>query len=347
MKYLILTALFVLSACGSTTNATIRPATPPARATPPTTGPILVQDAILQTYTHTPSQRFSIAYPADWDVLEQPNGVLFIEPANRAGYSVFISQTQIEDPNTYALQFVQDNFGASNTFQILSKTETTIQFKGDDTNLGPAVNELTFLPDGDDMFLVLITVVEDEWDEAAEDLREITASLTFSQPATPTPDSTEPDAPPLWLLYGHPSNHFGFLYPDNWQLTDDDRSVDLVQPEQQYRFSVQVIDAPGAGEDANIVETYTQEQVQLLGEQFETFEALPVTAYQAGQGSGYTADYLYQNEEGLAVAGSIIVTGIDDHLYHVSISAPAVLYDEALEWFNPMLQSFKVLPQVE
>ena len=72
---------------------------------------------------------------------------------------------------------------------------------------------------------------------------------------------------------------------------------------------------------------------------------LPVTAYQVRQTTGYTFDYHSPGPEGFPVAGSTIVVGIGHNMYRVSINAPALTYDTALEWyFNPMLQSFQVLP---
>jgi hypothetical protein len=349
-------ALCFLTACGLAPGQTISTSVPvptgqaqPASIQPrvePVTDQILFEDMPTQTYTHLSSQRFSIDYPLNWQFFEQANGVVFVDPTDRAGYRVVFSPVNTalapEALRTFALQFVQDNFGDEDSFEILAQDEHTIRFKGTDANFGPAMNELSFLQDGELVYFVLITVVENQWAQAAEGLRDLAASLTF-HPApelTPTPSNV----PPQWALYGHPTEKFAFLYPDTWQITEAEQSVVATLPERQFVFSVEVVSAPGAGQDPSIVESFTQEQADKLAQRIDDFQSLPLTPYQAGQGSGYTIDYLYTDETGLPIAGSIIATARGDKLYHISITAPALVYEEALVWFNPMLQSFQFLP---
>lgn len=354
--FLLFLALCFLSACGLASGQTIATSVPvptgqaqPASIRPgvePITDQILFEDIPTQTYTHLSSQHFSIDYPLNWQVFDQANGVVFVDPTDRAGYRVVFSPVDTaltaEALRTFALQFVQDNFGDEDSFEILAQDENQIRFKGTDANFGPAMNELSFHQDDKLVYFLLITVVENQWAQAAEGLRDLASSLTFHPAPESTP--TSPNVPPQWALYGHPIEKFAFLYPDTWQITETEQSVTVTLPEQQFVFSVEVVSAPGAGQDPSVIESFTQEQADQLAQQIEDFEALPLTPYQAGQGSGYTIDYLYTDETGLPVAGSIIATGIGDKLYHISITAPAPIYEQALVWFNPMLQSFQFLP---
>lgn len=353
---LLFLALGFLTACGLASGQTISTSVPvptaqaqPASIQPvvePITDQILFEDIPTQTYTHLSSQRFSIDYPLNWQVFDQANGVVFVDPTDRAGYRVVFSPVDTaltpEALRTFALQFVEDNFGDEDSFEILAQDESRIRFKGADANFGPAMNELSFHQDGELVYFVLITVVENQWTQAAAGLRDLAASLTFHPAPEPTP--TPPNVPPQWALYGHPTEKFAFLYPDTWQIAETEQSVMVSLPEQQFVFSVDVVSAPGAGQDPSIIESFTQEQADQLAQEAEDFQALPLTPYQAGQGSGYTIDYLYTDGTGLPVAGSIIATGIGDKLYHISITAPAPIYEQALAWFNPMLQSFQFLP---
>ncbi len=362
MMHLLLILILFLTACGPPDSApsgrTVATRARPPIKTPqihpstalntPETEKILFDHRSLQTYTYAGSQRFSIDYPANWQVFEQTDGVIFIDPDNQAGYGIFFSffdqnagALTAENLNVFARQFVQDNFGHEEDFGILAQEEGIIRFKETDANLGSAISELSFLKHDSFVYFVLITAVEDQWAQALDDLRGLTDSLVFHPVPTPTPTA---DLPPNWVLYGHPTQRFAFLYPDNWDLTEEARSVAVVLAAQQFVLSVDVVAVLGVGQETERVEAFTRLQLDKLATQFETFEALPLTPYQAGQATGYTADYLYQDETGLPIAGSIIVTGIDDKLYHISITAPAPLYEAALAWFNPMMQSFRVLP---
>jgi hypothetical protein len=47
------------------------------------------------------------------------------------------------------------------------------------------------------------------------------------------------------------------------------------------------------------------------------------------------------------MAGSVITAAQEDHLYQIVFTAPAEYYAWALQWFNPMYQSFKMLSPEE
>jgi hypothetical protein len=342
---MLFAALLVLTGCGrSTTPDEPRASSsnlPPATSTAPP-AEVLVSGAPVIRYTHLPSQRFSILYPADWQILEQPDGVLFVDPSSQAGYSIFFSETE-QDLTDFALDFVESNFGQNPNFEIVEQTPTAIRFKTDDTNLGPSINELTFSAADGLVYLSLMSIIEAKWEVSAPAMRDLMTSLKFLVGPTPTPRN--PNRPPQWAAYVHPTR-FGFLYPDTWQLTEDETSVQVTQSDRGYQFSVQVLDLiePDPDSTADSLETYAQAQLEHLNDQYETFEALPLTDYQAGGATGYTVDYLYQDEAEMPMAESFIITRFEDQIFQITISAPAVVYEEALVWFNLMLDSFQILP---
>jgi hypothetical protein len=353
---IILTVL-LLAACGPvakqpgpdaipipTGPAQPQPTLPPSSPTPDT---LIFDNIPLQTYTH-PGQRFSINYPANWQTFEQPTGVIFVDPTLRAAYGVLFSQAESPLPppalNDFAVQFVQSNFGHETGFKILADDQDVIQFKSIDPNLGPAINEVGILSQGNTIYFTLVTVVEDMWAQSAGTVRDLTGSLQLHQVQTESISATPtPAEPPVWNLYTHPVQKIAFLYPNNWVITETEESVQTIWPEQQFVFAVEVVSSPGAGEDLEIVETFTQEQADRLAARYDDFEMLPLTSYQVGRTTGYTVDHLYTNAEGIPIAGSIIAVGIDDNIYHISISAPAPTYKVSLDWFNPMMQSFQIL----
>jgi hypothetical protein len=244
---------------------------------------------------------------------------------------------------TFARQFVENNFGDQAGFAILEQEGDSLRFKGTDANFGPAINQLTLVPADDLIYLTLVTVVEDQWEAAAADLQALTDSLVL-QPVAAAALTPLPDVPPSWTFYAHPTEQFAFLYPDDWNVSANDQSVQATLPSANFAFSVEVIAKPGAGTDPTLAATFTQETADQLAAQYDNFQALPLTTYQAEGGQGYTIDYLYTDSEDGPTAGSIIVTGVEDKLYLIQITAPALAYEGALAWFNPMLQSFRLVP---
>ncbi|MFQ5577235.1 MAG: hypothetical protein ACE5G8_09650 [Anaerolineae bacterium] len=359
MKQLFpLLLLIALAACGGQPPPPVAgsaplpsgPARPPTPLPPSSPSPdtLMFESVPRQTFTHT-NGLFTIEYPANWQPFEQANGVIFVDPTQRAAYGVLFSQADAAMSGRaltdFAARFVQANFGNEAGFKILSAGEGVIQFTSADPHLGAAVQDISVFQQGPRVYFTQIMVAEAQWAASAAAVRQLAGTLQILSDQALPPATPTPPPPPAWTLYAHPAQHIVFLRPSNWTITQTERSAAATWPEQRFTFAVEVVAAPGAGSDVQRVETFTRQAADQLAAQFSGAEMLPVTAYRVGQTTGYTFDYLYPGPEGFAVAGSIIAVGIGDAIYRVSISAPALTYDTALEWyFNPMLQSFQVLP---
>ena len=138
------------------------PTSTPAPPTPtPTSTPIISALTTSLPYTHT-TQRFYIEYPSEWQPFEQAEGVIFLDPHNQAGYSLFFNDVgetyASEQLNQYLLSFIGQNFadGAAELSFISQKERpdgtVVAQFAAPDPLLGQAVNGNSGLPSGYDYF---------------------------------------------------------------------------------------------------------------------------------------------------------------------------------------------------
>ena len=345
MKFWSLALLFILAAC----RTPAAPSTPlPVETQPPPTlapPPIQIDFTRLRTFTH-PSQQFAVSYPADWPLAEQPEGLIVADPTNQAGYSIFFSRAETalstEELATLAMQFATENFGEEAGFEVLSQTESTVRFRRLDPTFGPALAELSLRQEGEVIFFVLLSIVEAQWTQTAPALQSLAQTLSIPQPVAATPAPVT--GPPTWLVFAHPTERFAFLYPSNWELQESEAGAQSLWPDKRFTFTVTAVAPETLKADDDAAAALLNRQLAQLQETAFEFEARPIESYQTGLGSGYTVDYLYAGDDGLPMAGSIIVTQADARLYQITIAAPALVYEEALDWFNPMLQSFQLLP---
>lgn len=352
MKYFPLVALLILlSACG-TGAPSVATALPPAVPQPTLAQPTHSPDTLVfdnvprQTFTH-PSGLFSIEYPDNWQVFEQANGVIFVDPTLRAAYGVLFSQadTTLSAPELgrFAEQFVRTQYAAEEGFEMLAAEGTVIRFKSRNASLGEAVTEFSVAQQKTMIFFTQVMVGSALWQNSAPAVRALAHSLQLDPAqisalpaATPTPTG-----PPAWALYTHSGGNLAFLYPDNWTVTETESGVQAAWPEKAFIFDVQIIPAPAVS--AEVAQADLQQQAEALKTQFTDAQMLPVEAYQVNRVTGYTFDYLYTPAGGAAVAGSMIAVGVQDTLYRITISAPAPAYNAALEWFNMIMSSFQIL----
>ena len=246
--------------------------------------------------------------------------------------------------NAYTTDFVQSSFGAEANFAVLDETNGVLQFKSQHPDLGLSINEASFSHKGQTVFLTLLTVSQNLWSQAAPWLRNFAQTLIRSEyklAGTPIPDE-----PPKWQLYAHPTARFAFLYPDTWVITQIEQTTIVSDTETDFTFRTELITPNKPRQPLDFAQNFIQHKLDELGDRYSDWEALPVEAYKTEGAIGYTSDFLYV-AEGKPIAGSIIVTEQDEGLVYITLTAPAEAYENALTWFNPMMQSFRLVPPDE
>ncbi len=358
----ILAALtvLILAGCGSTAPRAIFT---PIRPDPTPTGPAGGSQALSRptsvvpgqvarsSYTH-PTGRFSIAYPESWQPYEQPDGVIFIDPGSHAGYSVTFTEVEQtysdQELNQYLVSFVAKNFaGAGTNFKAISQEQKTdgvvvAQFSSRDPFLGQAISEVRVQQKDNVIFVLLINAVEEQWDVSQQGLQQLLDTFVFLETG-PAAAATPTEELPAWTLIGPTSNKFGFLYSDAWEiLNQDETSVAVGMASTDVTFEAKVVDLPEATEDAAAA---ALAYVDSLTGEYENVQHLPPQEFPLDRLTGSTIDFLYTDKDGTDMAGSIITAVQAGELYQVIFLSPAETYQAALEWFNPMYKSFKILPQ--
>lgn len=362
----LLTFLIVLglSGCSSTSRSGFTPIRPDPTFTPAglagetsiTPTSVVPEQVAVSTYAQ-PDNRFKIDYPANWQIVERPDGVVFVDPGDQAGYSVVFSDVgqhySEEELNQYLVTFVAKNFlDEESGFSAISQEtqadgSVVAQFSSLDPNLGPAINEIRVRQQDSLVFVVLISATEEQWQISKSRLQELADTFTPLDtgpivPATPTEE-------PIWLLIGSTTNQFGFLYPSNWIIYEQDEdTVKVGMEEYEVTFEGSVTNWENtSGDSQAIAEKTVQAYVDELSKRYEDVQSRPAIEFPLGQVSGATIDFLYTTSEGTAMAGSIIAAANEGRIYRTVFTAPAQLYEGALEWFNPMHKSFKILPEEE
>lgn len=366
LAILAVLTLLVLAGCGSTApRANFTPVRPDPTPTP--TGPagssqapsrptsVVPEQVARSSYTH-PTGRFSVAYPESWQPYEQPDGVIFIDPGSHAGYSVTFTEIEQtysdQELNQYLVSFVARNFaGAGTNFKAISQEqkadgEVVAQFSSRDPFLGQAISEVRVQQKDNVIFVLLINAVEEQWDVSRQGLQQLLDTFTPLETG-PAAAATPTEEPPAWTLIGPTNNKFGFLYSDAWEiLNQDETSVAVGMAGTDVTFEAKVVDLPGAGEDATAAaRDAALAYVENLGGEYENVQHLPPQEFPLDRLTGSTIDFLYTDKGGIDMAGSIITAVQAGELYQVIFLSPAETYQAALEWFNPMYKSFKILPQ--
>jgi hypothetical protein len=355
--------LFSLPACQASAQITPQPLiTPQATATfSPTNTPTSVVSAqpALADYTHS-SNRFRLKYPQNWQTHERADGVIILEPTDQAGYSVVFSDVgQVYSPqelNQYLVTFVAKNFaGRGSGFKAIRQEaqadgSIVAQFSSLDPNLGRAVSELRVFQQDSLVFVLHFSATEEQWSGSYPALQKLMSSFTpldTSPAATPTAAAE----PPTWALIGPHNKTFGFFYATNWGVVaQGENSVTVKEPTLNMTFTANTFSWPGADNDPKAAEKAALAHLEELSRQFEDMQSLPPTEFPLGGEAGSTIDFFYVDEAGLSFAGSVITAAHKGKMYKIVFSAPAEpveLYDAALQWFNPMVKSFKFLAPEE
>jgi hypothetical protein len=315
----------------------------------------VVSDQIpLSNYTH-PTKRFSISYPDNWQLFERADGVIFIDSGNHAGYSVAFNDVEQayseQELNQYLVSFVAKNFtGAGTNFKAISQEQkadgsVVARFSSFDANLGQAVSEVRVQQVDTIVFVVLINATETQWAVAQHQLQRLADTFTPLETG-PAAEGTPTLEPPVWVLIGPTSNKFGFLYPSDWKvLRQDTSSAAVGMPDTELVFEAKVVELTGASNDLQAAaEQAALAYVEELDQEYENVQNLPPQEFPLDTLAGATIDFLYTDRDGTEMAGSIITAVQGNELYQVVFSSSAETYQAALEWFNPMYKSVKILP---
>jgi len=364
LTFLILLGLSSCSGVGQAGRSSFTPIRPDPTFTPtgeasglnvaPTS--VVPAQVAVSTYTQ-PDNRFRVDYPANWQTFERPDGVVFVDPGDQAGYSVLFSDVgqsySEEELNQYLVTFVVENFlDEKSGFSAISQAtqadgSVVAQFSSLDPNLGPAINEIRVRQEDSIVFVLLISATEEQWQISKSRLQDL--ADTFTPVDTSPMVQATPTEEPIWLLIGSTTNQFGFLYPSNWIIFEQDEdTVRVGMEDYDVTFEGSVTDwGEATGDLQEVAEETVQVYVDELSKEYEGVQSRPAAEFPLGQVNGATIDFLYTTGDGTAMAGSIIAAASEDKIYRTVFTAPAQLYEGALGWFNPMHKSFKILPEDE
>lgn len=309
-----------------------------------------------EIYTHA-TQRFSIAHPATWPPFEQPAGVIFIEPNNQAGYSLFFREVgetyEVAQLKQYLVSFISQNFATTEAgFSILSQTESDdglvkAQFVAPDPLLGEALNEIRVWQVDTMVFVLLLSATQAQWQLSEEKFQALADTFT---PLDTGSQEEQRDEEPVWVLIGPKSHQFSFFSPSDWDIIrQDEEAIVVMMPDTDLRFEVSVSTWDGPESPQKAAEKAALAYLETLSETYREVEHVTLAEFPLAErtATGATIDFLYTTEEGVRTAGSVITAAEEGHLYQIVFTAPAEYYAWALQWFNPMYQNFKMLSPQE
>ncbi len=351
----IILIIAVSQACTNTTSTSIPPIlTPTVTATSIVTAtptPIVSKQSTTEKYMHN---RFSINYPHTWKQFKRPDGAIFIEPSNNAGYSVVftdVGQKYTEQElNQYLVTFVAQNFleeGAN--FKAISQEQQpdgsiVAQFSSVDPDLGSTINEIRVLQDGTTVFVIHLNITKEQWPSSATNLQTIVDSFTPLD-TSPVIEQQATLTPPNWALIGPENKSFGFLYADNWEILEQTSTLITVRnADINLTFTANQLNWPDAKTDPHAAKKAALAYIaDILLSKYDDVQSLPPTEFPLDNVTGATIDFVYTNKNGTLMAGSVITAVNGGKMHRIIFTAPANFYDAALQWFNPMYKSFKFL----
>jgi hypothetical protein len=284
--------------------------------------------------------------------------VVFIEPGDRAGYSVFFSDVgQIfseKELKQYLVTFVAENFVDEDSgFSVINQEKlvgNTIeaQFATTDPNLGRMINEIRISQIDTLVFVRYMSTTEEQWEISQDKLQVLVSSFTPLNTA-PLLETPPPEEPPVWILIGPTSNRFGFFYPSNWEILRQAKNdIVVAMPDTDITFEASTFAWLDVDNDAQAAEKAALAYLTNISQKHQDVENLPPSEFPLDTiTNGVTIDFLYTTEDGIPMAGSVITAAEDGQVYRIVFSAPAEMYQAALEWFNPMYKSFRILSPEE
>ncbi len=362
-------SIFTLNGCGgpsSTGQSSFTPIRPDSTSTPtavaadsapPGTPTSVVPEQVpINTYTHS-TNRFSIDHPDNWQALEQPDGVVFVEPGGQAEYRILFSDAgesySEEELNRFLVTFVAANFADEDSgFKAIDQENNSdgsmvAKFTSTDPKLGRIITEVQVWQKDTIVLTLILRVTEEQWQISQQKLENLVDTLTLLD-TSPIVQPTPTEEPPIWVLIGSTNNDFGFFYPSDWKiLRQDEEVVTVAMPDFEVEFEGSVSTAGGSGSRNDSIKKAEQAAltfIETLSAENSDVQNLPPTEFPLDTVTGVTVDFLYTTQNGTDMAGSVIAAVSEDKIYRVVFTAPAEFYEAALQWFNPMYKSFKILP---
>lgn len=367
LHFLLLLSLITLFGCGGARSpqqsnfVPVRPdptSTPDLASSPGQPTPVVSDQVAVSSYAH-PSGRFGINYPDNWRFFERPDGVVFIDPSDQAGYSVFFYDVgeiySEQELNQYLVTFVAKNFAQKETgFSPMGEEQQVngaivAQFASLDPNLGRAINEVRVSQQDTIIFVLLLSATETQWQASQNQLQALANTFT-SLDTAPAVEAAPTTEPPVWVLTGPASNEFGFFYPSDWEILRQDESlITVAMPETDVRFTASNFIWPEVEDEAKeAAEKAALNYIETLRQEYKDVQHLPPAEFQLDTvADATTIDFLYTTQQGTAMAGSVITAASQGKIYQVVFTSSAEAYEAALQWFNPMYKSFKILPAEE
>lgn len=335
------------------TGSPAAPASP--QAVTPT--PVIPAEVSLQTFVHD-SNRFRIQYPETWQSFESEEGVIFVEPGDHAGLSVFFDDVQetysTDDLNLYLTNYILRNFLNKETNfkpisqDIRSDQVVIAQFSTINEAGNEIINELRVLQQDTIVYLVLMNATTEQWPISGDRLRELANTFTPENTASYTKGSAADPAAPIWVLVGPDSKAFAFFRASDWEIRRLEEDLVSVEHEETgMAFTASQFSWPNAAIDPKAPEKAALEAVQTLAEANPDLEHLPPQPFPLAGEPGTTIDFLYTATDGTKTAGSVVTAVHKGQMLKIVFAAPADIYEAALEWFNPMLRSFTFLSPEE
>ncbi|MDM8518982.1 hypothetical protein QUF64_02980, partial [Anaerolineales bacterium HSG6] len=327
-------------------TATIVPADQPT--------PIIADQIRFNQYTH-PSNKFSIDYPDNWWLVDREDGVLFVEPGDEGGYSVYFDDVG-EPYNRDRMRQYIAIFMAANLIDIgqgdeilEERTEAdgtiVVQFESSDPSLGKAINELRAKQYDTVIYTVLVSTNEVQWRVSQKQLQTVIGSFTPLD-TTPIVQAMPTDEPPVWVLVGPNNSNFGFFYPSNWEIIHQtEETISVGVPELSLTFSANQQLWPQA--DNQAVLEASQIYLDRLETQNKNLQYSNSVGFPLHELAGINIDFVYTDATDVTYAGSMISAADQGHIYQVIYTAPITDYRASLALFNPMYQSFKFLSPEE
>lgn len=352
------------SACASSTaDAPVLPTQVPRSLASPGSSqtiaptPVVQENVPLKEFVHD-SNRFSIQFPETWQSFESEDGAVFFEPGDRAGISVFFDDVQdtytTDDLNLYLTNYLLHNFLNKEThFRPISQDTrpnhvVVAQFSSTNDARGETMNELRVLQQDTIVFLVLLNATLEQWDVSADRLRELADTFTPQDTNSRPSDPAEDAKAPIWVLVGPESKAFGFFRASDWEIKRQEENLVAVDHEETgMTFTAAKFSWPNAAIEAKASEMAALAEAQALTELHSDLEHLPPQPFPLAGEQGATIDFLYTSADGTKIAGSVVTAVHQGQMFKIIFTAPADIYEAALEWFNPMLRSFNFLSPEE